>query len=93
VGLDTYREQLFQKLTACRDENHCRSLVDEADSVLQGSKIGRDDQIRFWRALKDDLGGAKQDAAPDALAFRVFAATQAAIARQEAIIGRGGEGS
>lgn len=96
---DTYRQQLFQKITACRDEKFSRSLVNDAASVLQGSKIGRDDQIRFWRALKDDLDGAKRKADHDALTIverqsaaalsQVIAAAQAAVAQHHAKLAAG----
>ena len=92
MSLDTYREGLFLKITACRDEKHCLSLVNEADCVLRGSKIEHDDQIRFWRALKDDLDEAKHDI-DRYVAPQVIEVTQAAIAQQEAMIGQGDERS
>lgn len=96
MDLDVYRDQLVEKITSCRDEKFARSLVNDADSMLQGRYVGRDERGKFWHDVKTDLDVAKYKADRDAHTIverqsaaalsQVIAAAQAAIAAHQAKI-------
>jgi hypothetical protein len=94
MTLDEYREEVVKKVSGCRDEKFARSIINEADSVLEGNEIGRDGQIQFWRDLEADFVRVKIRADRDALTVlerqaaialsQVIVAAQAAIAQHQA---------
>jgi len=62
MTLDEYRMKIIERLRACQDDACARSLIDEVDTMLHDSRIGKHTHEVFWQALEEDLDALEEEA-------------------------------